>query len=65
MTTLQYREMPYSKGIVIHFHGGGFIAQSSKSHEVKMEQNKFYFIRLCYVINVIIGSSFITVAGIL
>ncbi|RDD46012.1 Hormone-sensitive lipase [Trichoplax sp. H2] len=34
MTTLQFREMPYSKGIVIHFHGGGFIAQSSRSHEI-------------------------------
>lgn len=29
---------PPSKGLIIHCHGGGFVAQSSKSHEPYLRQ---------------------------
>ena len=33
---LQYNShaKPKADGLIIHIHGGGFVAQSSKSHEV-------------------------------
>ena len=27
---------PRVPGLIVHFHGGGFVAQSSKSHEVRV-----------------------------
>lgn len=29
------QKQPLSPWLLIHFHGGGFVAQTSKSHEVK------------------------------
>ncbi|XP_043541145.1 hormone-sensitive lipase-like, partial [Chiloscyllium plagiosum] len=36
---LKTRRAPRSKFLIVHFHGGGFVAQTSKSHE---EQNDNY-----------------------
>lgn len=32
---LKSKRLPSSPCLLIHFHGGGFVAQTSKSHEVK------------------------------
>lgn len=32
---LKTKRLPSSPCLLIHFHGGGFVAQTSKSHEVK------------------------------
>lgn len=32
---LKAKRLPSSPFLVIHFHGGGFVAQTSKSHEVR------------------------------
>lgn len=32
---LKTKRLPSSPCLLIHFHGGGFVAQTSKSHEVR------------------------------
>lgn len=32
---LKTKRLPSSPCLLVHFHGGGFVAQTSKSHEVK------------------------------
>lgn len=34
----KYPLYPSSRGLLLHCHGGGFVAQSSKSHEVYLRQ---------------------------
>ena len=42
------QKQPRSPWLIIHFHGGGFVAQTSRSHEV---QNTVLLLDCCYVFN--------------
>lgn len=50
------QKQPRSPWLLIHFHGGGFVAQTSKSHEVHYRRQTFFLFFLS-VIAVLINST--------
>lgn len=44
---LKTKRLPSSSCLLIHFHGGGFVAQTSKSHEVRLYS--LYSLHKCIV----------------
>lgn len=49
------QKQPLSPWLLIHFHGGGFVAQTSRSHEVKCKQFLYFFFQRCFLCNPLIN----------